>query len=107
MTKNTNPTGASDPVRAVAMAWFRREDFARIKTMMIDADKLHSTWELWVKAAEANQQGFEARGFVVIRVVVVPEDFAAWCGKNGRDFDAKARMDYAVTVAGDQGGTLH
>jgi hypothetical protein len=107
MTENTNPTGAGVPIRATAMAWFRREDFAQIKALMSDGHKLHKTWEEWTAAAEAGQKHFEATGTVVIRVFIIPDEFAAWCRLRGRDLDAKARIDFAVEVAGKQHGTTH
>lgn len=107
MTENTDSTGASAPVRATAMAWFRREDFAQIKAMMADGHKLHRTWEQWSAAAESGEKHFQATGVVVIRVLIIPDEFAAWCRLRGRDLDAKARIDFAVEMAGNQHGTTH
>jgi hypothetical protein len=102
MNKDNTPARSGLPVSAIGMPWFRREDFAIIKTLMVDAEKLHQTWDAWHLAAQQNEQRLKAQGHVVIRAVLIPDEFATWCKARGLRLDAKGRMEFAAFIAHQQ-----
>ena len=105
--KNNTPIGAGLPIRAVGLPWYRKEDFARLKAMMVDAAKLHDTWPKWHTAAQQAEEAYRRMGYTVVRAVLIPEDFAAFCHSHGLGFDAQARTQFASSIAVQQHGNTH
>jgi len=105
--KTNTPVGAGLPVRAVGLAWYRQEDFARIKAMMSDAGKLHDTWADWHAAAQQTEDAYRGMGYTVVRALLIPEDFMAFCRLRGLDVNAQARTEFANSVAIKQHGNTH
>lgn len=96
-------------VQIIGMAWFKPENFLRLRTMFVDGHKLHRTYPEWLKAAQTGYESFKAQGARVIKVDIDPDTFTKWCKSKGMRLDAQARMAYANFVAyqiatGDQSG---
>jgi hypothetical protein len=95
------------PIRAVGIAWYRREDYARLRKLFKDGHKLPRTFDQWLKAANKAQKLYESQGQTVIKAYIDPETFPAWCESRGLDIDAQARIQFANRVAYDQHGKTH
>ncbi len=80
----------------VALSWYRAEDYDRILEIMEDADKFHSTYDEWLKAAERGERELKGKGHVVIRAMLDPDEFTAWCREKGLKLDAQARTQFAL-----------
>ena len=65
---------------AVAVAWLREEDWPRWLT--VDRS-FHPSYDRWLKKTEAAVKEVEARGALVEKVTVNPDEFVEWCGVNG------------------------
>jgi len=94
-------------VRAVGMSWYRAEDYRRILEIMEDADKLHSTYDQWLKAAERGERELKGKGHIVIRAMLDPDQFTAWCREKGLKRDAQARTQFASWFAAQQVKDTH
>lgn len=81
------------------MAWFKPENFVKLRAMFEDGNKLHRTYPEWLKAALTGQKQLESRGIRVIRVDIDPDDFPKWCKSKGLNLNANARTQYASFVA--------
>lgn len=79
----------------VGMGWYSRENYARILAVMADAHVLPSTFDEWIKKAEAGEQSLSAQDRIVHRVDIDPDQFLAWCTSRNVDADAKARMAFS------------
>jgi hypothetical protein len=110
MTKNSN-TGATGPTpfRVIGIPWYRREDYGRIKALMLDGAVLNDTFDDWLKRAEALEQGLQAKGQRTSRAIIDPNTFADWCRQNGQRPDADGRVLFAKCAAdrSAHGGTLN
>lgn len=91
---------AKHVIRAVGIAWYRREDYQKIRAVMADPDKLPATFDKWFYSANKFARGLEARGQIVERVYLDPDEFAEWCQRRGMNIDAKARMTFANEFVG-------
>lgn len=85
-------------VRAVGIAWYRREDYERIRAIMDDRDKLPATFDEWLQAAEELERNLERAGHIVERVYIDPDAFAEWCRLRRLDIDSQARMRFSNEV---------
>ena len=88
-------------VRAVGLSWWREEDYARVREIMVD-DVLPSTYAAWLQRAERQEREAQATGLTVIRIMAGPDDFLSWCRTAGLAPDAKARVAFAADRAMDQ-----
>lgn len=82
-------------VRATGMAWYRQEDYAKIKKIMIDHRKLPDTYKQWLKKANQGFEHFTAQGHIVEKVYIDPDTFPDWCATRGLNVDANARIRFA------------
>lgn len=90
----------SDRIDAVGLAWFRQEDYAALRQIFTDGDKMPDTWEEWLKKAEKMEDQMRSRFDVVERVYIDPATFPAWCAAHGASVDRQGRHAFvAATVA--------
>lgn len=82
-------------IRAFGVAWYRQEDYAKIKKIMVDHRKLPDTYKKWLKSAEQTVNQIGGHGHIVEKVYIDPDTFPAWCRARGLDIDADARMRFA------------
>jgi hypothetical protein len=94
---------ASNPkVQAIGMAWYDAADYPQILALMTDADRLPASYNEWLQRARNGEKELLAKGSVVIRAVIKPDAFCAWCALRGLKFDAKARTLFASEEAARQ-----
>ncbi|CAA2108232.1 hypothetical protein [Variovorax paradoxus] len=86
-------------VQIVGFPWFTRETFPVLRAMCEDGNKLHRTYDEWLRAAETGSKSFEAKGCKVFRVNLDPEQFPKWCKAQGLKLDSNGRSRYASFVA--------
>jgi len=89
----------SQTIKAVGMAWYCRQDYRRVLEIMEDADKLPATYDKWLKNAEAGERELKRRGHIVVRAIINPNEFIAWCWTRNLNIDAQARIQWGNEVA--------
>lgn len=85
--------------KIAGMAWYKPENFARLRAMFEDGDKLHRSYPEWLAAAETGSKQLEKSGVRVVHVDIDPDHFPEWCKAQGQKLDAAARQVYASAVA--------
>lgn len=86
-------------VAAVGVAWYRREDYDRLKAMFSDGIKLADTFDEWLATAQSLCDKLISEGHVVEKAYIDPEAFPQWCRANGKVLDSTGRMAYANECA--------
>lgn len=89
-------------VTVTGIAWYRREDYDRLKEMFKDGDKLAATFDRWLAQAQSIYDRLTAEGNVVVKAEISPETFPGWCRAHGMEMDAKARMAYGNECAAEK-----
>ena len=79
----------------VALAWYRREQWALLRTVSADAYKLEKTYDEWLAFASGELRKLEARGIRVCKIDVEVGALTRWCESEGRAVDGEARAEYA------------
>ena len=92
----------------LAVAWYRESQWARLRELSADRDKLASTFAGWRAYAERMSEEMTARGHKLQRIEVDVEKLWAWCRAQGRPLDGPARAEYVTrlaqeTAAGSEG----
>lgn len=83
------------PRRIIGLPWYRREDYPMIQKVMADSHVLASTYDQWLAAAENNESVGRQAGLEIVRVMIDPEGFKAWCHARDLKPDSAARTKYA------------
>jgi hypothetical protein len=92
-----------DPrIRAAGISWYNKDDYQRALRVMIDPQVLPPTYSAWKKKAEAQESKWKSDGVIVIRAIIDPDEFPAWCRARGLNVDAKGRMAFASEFAMQQ-----
>ncbi len=85
--------------RCLALPWFRYGDYDEIRRIMSDGDQMSTSYEVWLRYAEAESRKAEAKGLRVQRIMIEPYEFEVWCAANGIDTDKDARELFAAENA--------
>jgi hypothetical protein len=87
------------PPRQIGLPWYSREDYPRIRDMMIDRHNLAPTYDAWLAAAENNESVGRQTGLQITRIMIEPDAFAKWCMEKGLEPDSTARMTYVAEMS--------
>jgi len=92
------------PSRRIGLPWYTREDYSRIREMIIDPHNLAPTYDAWLAAAENNENVGRQAGLQIMRVTLEPDAFARWCREQGLQPDSAARTRYVAEVSAQSAG---
>lgn len=106
MTANRPPLPAGLPAgqqparqRAVAICWFRREDYEAAKSEMADPERLYDGYDEWLHEAQAFEREMQDQGVKVQRIRYESKGFALFCLTRGIAPDGAARAEWAAMEA--------
>jgi hypothetical protein len=80
---------------AVAIAWYRQEQWPLLRAVSADGDQLETTYDEWHAFATQQVHALEARGIRVQKIEVDVAELTQWCEREGRAVDGDARAEYA------------
>jgi hypothetical protein len=78
------------------MAWYRRDQWARLRELAADADRLEEAYEDWLAGAQKTVVQMTAAGVRVRRVEIDLDELVRWCRHEGRPLDSAARAAFAA-----------
>ena len=81
--------------QAVVVAWYRPEQWDRLRAVAADPEKLLDTFAEWLNVAESTLQNLRAAGIQPYSVDVDVEELLLWCKQQGVPLDQAARSRYA------------
>ena len=89
----------SDERTTSAVAWYREDQWDRLRELSDDRDDLAETHAEWLEMIERKWSELTATGLQLRRVAVDVEDLWSWCRSNGRVLDGSARSEYVARRA--------
>lgn len=103
MTESAKPTvptsAAKPPQRAVAICWFRREDYEAAKSAMSDPDRLYDNYDEWLREAHAFEREMAEQNVKAHRIRFDPVGFGLFCATRKIVADGTARAQWAASEA--------
>lgn len=84
---------------ALVLPWYGPESYPRVVGLMLDADLLPPSYDSWRRHADQLLSVAQARGLLVMRVQIEPEEFLEWCDDEGYSPDTEGRLAYAEQMA--------
>jgi len=85
-----------DPKTVVGVAWYRSEQWSRLRDTAADPDALEDTHEEWRKLARKMVLDMAGRGIQAERVEIDVDELTAWCRERKRAPDASARAEFTT-----------
>jgi hypothetical protein len=85
--------------KLAGLAWYTVQDYPRILKIMADAHLFPCTYGEWRIGAEQREREAQDRGFVLVRAMIDPDEFLAWCKERGIQADLRARGAFAAEYA--------
>jgi hypothetical protein len=82
-----------------AIAWYREDQWDRLREISEDRDQLDDTYAEWVVKAERVMKHLAAQGVSIEKVEIDLEDLQRWCAAQGIPVDSRARASYAAEKA--------
>ena len=83
----------------VGIAWYDAVQWAKLKLIAPDADKLDDSYEDWLKQAEDLEWQLRREGMDIRRVAIDIEALEAWCHSRQRPIDGESRSKYTAELA--------
>jgi hypothetical protein len=93
--KKREKTKSSKKLNLV-VAWYKPEQWIRLRKISADASQLEETYGEWQIQAEKTLKDFAARGVFPEKVVVDVEDLLAWCKERELPVKGESRSHYAA-----------
>lgn len=84
--------------QAIGLPWFFEDDYEAFRALLPER-RWHSSFALWLAAAEDTERKLQAEGRRTFRAQVRSQDFAVWCGSRGLDINNSALVEYANQFA--------
>jgi hypothetical protein len=97
---------AEHVVKAVGIAWYRKEEYLVLRALFEDGQLLPETYDGWLAKATALEKKVRAGGQPVERVFIEPSTFPAWCASRGLALNTAARTRFAADAALDRHGRV-
>lgn len=91
--KDTDP-GFGPMVTGVA--WYRREQWVRLREISADTDTLEDTYDEWLESATRALRELRRSGVSARKVDVDVEDLLGWCNERSRGVDSSSRANYVA-----------
>jgi len=79
-------------------AWYRAEQWERLREVSVDGEDLEETYAEWVASAEESLRKMRQVGIYAEKIEVDVEELLAWCRAQGREVDGAARAAYAAEM---------
>ena len=83
--------------KSVAVAWIRIEDYKTVKGLMA-GEALPETFHQWLQVANQEMVKLQSKGVTTERVMVRPDEFAAWCDAKKKKRDQTSLKAFAETL---------
>jgi hypothetical protein len=82
----------------MGVGWYRRDQWALLREVAADRDKLGNSYEEWLAGAQQTLLRMSAEGVRARRVDVDVGALIRWCQAEARSVDAAARAEFVATL---------
>ena len=87
----------NDSNAITGIAWYRRDQWTRLRQLAPDVDKLEESYEDWLTGAQKALVQMSVAGVRAQRVDVDLDELARWCLGEGRPLDSAARAAFVAS----------
>ena len=80
----------------IAVAWYAKEEWAKVKACAADREVFDDTYEEWVAQAERTMRKMKKLGVPAVRLPVTAAALQAWCWAEGVPNTSSNRAGFAA-----------
>ena len=84
------------------VAWYKREQWALLKSTAPDADDLEETYDEWLEFAKHSFKVIWDTGIDLVKVDVDVDELIEWCKNEERPVDGAARTSFVIQKMKEQ-----
>ena len=84
------------PMNPIGVAWYRPEQWALLREVSVDREKISETWSDWEATASQRLAELRPRGLDVQKVDVDVRELLTWCERRQRPVDGAARSEFVA-----------
>lgn len=88
----------TDPPMVVGIGWYDATQWAKLKEVAADPDRLDESHEAWQRSAERTAQELASQGLAVRRVPIDVDALLQWCRDHHKAIDGDARAEYTRLI---------
>lgn len=80
----------------IGVAWYRPEQWKRLREISSDVDELEETYDEWLQAASMNFEEVEKLGVYLQKVDIDVNELLMWCGIRGLPVNGESRSRFVT-----------
>lgn len=80
----------------IGVAWYRPEQWQRLREISTDNDVVEETYAEWVRSAKKALRVMRRQGVYPVKIDVDVEELLRWCENQHIPVDGEARSSYVV-----------
>jgi hypothetical protein len=80
----------------LGIGWYRKEQWARLRSVSTDAKELETSYEDWVANAEKALLSLRAEGADAVKVDIDVEELIRWCQSKKMSVNAQSRSQFVA-----------
>jgi hypothetical protein len=84
--------------KTIGIAWYRRKDYPALRAILDDAQMLPADHDTWLSKAYSVALLEMALGNDIVKVMIDPAAFLAWCDATRQRVDCRARNQYVQFI---------
>lgn len=97
--RNGRPRKPATGQISAAIAWYREDQWDRLREISEDRDQLDETYAEWVVKAQGVLDHLVAEGLAIEKVEIDLDDLQRWCAEQGMPINSRASASYAAEKA--------
>lgn len=97
-----SPTANTLEPQEAGLCWIKEEDWARLKEVTEDTDRLEDTWQEWQQKSLEMIEVFATRNIHIQKIEVEIEELINWCTSQNKPINASTRAEYVTQLMMEQ-----
>ena len=89
-------------MQLVGIAWYRSDQWQRLRELSVDTETLEQTHQAWLTMATKTLDDLQKAGLRVQKVDVDVEELVSWCQERELPVDAQARARFVTETLEQQ-----
>ena len=76
----------------LGIAWYKRDEWSRLKNEFADSTRMHNTWNEWRQATEAGMESMLRINKIMYPIVLEADQIKEYCLKNNKPNTSSTRV---------------
>lgn len=96
------PSANTNQPQQAGLCWVKEEDWAKLKEVAEDSDRLEATWQEWQQKSREMIEVFATRNIHIQKIEVEIDELINWCTSQNKPINASTRAEYVTHLMMEQ-----